>query len=458
MLEFASLFLGLVWGIQPIEMVVGDPQIVRLELRLDGRREAILAGPPWKATVDFGHLEPHRFEVIGLDREGKELARAEQWINVPRPPAEARLVVEEDERGRKTHAVLKWESVSGQPPAKVEVYFDGMRLPAAKAERFAIPPADPAEVHFLTAELAFPDGTTAHAEASFGGRFGDQVETELTAFPVRVLVEGADTEPLFGCLDGRDGRPLRVAQVERGPAEVVFVRDRGAEDLLLRLRSQVINAGMPSLRDVRRRRPLNDRDTLRFDMQLEEPDRVRFVWPNVIGAEHPTYANAWVFESSPFLTTRDGGLFYFLAFLYPDKPDGWQHLADALALSGLHASAEGRRRAAVLVLGDRKPVDRSRQTPAAVHAFLQRLDVPLHVWSAARAGKSAKDWPPARSIGNVEAVRKAVEALRQDLDSQRIVWIAGRYLASEIVMAKSRCPDFAPLSPALFHPADRAAQ
>lgn len=447
MLEFASLFLGLVWGLQPVEMVVGDPRIARLEFHLDGRRTAALAGPPWKVAVDFGSLQPHRFEVRGFDRQGAEVARAEQWINVPRPPAEARLIVEEDERGRKTHAVLKWESVGGRPPSKVELFFDGVGLPRPKGERFEIPPADSAEVHFLTADLLFPDGSTAHAEASFGGRFGDQVETELTAYPVRVLAEGAASEPLFTCVGRLDGRPLPVAQVERGPAEVVVVRDRGAEDLLLRLRSQVINAGLPSLRDVRRRRPLNDRDTLRFDMQLEEKDRVRFVWPNVIGAEHPTYANAWVFESSPYLRAKDGGLFYFLAFLYPDKPDGRQHLADALALSGLHASAEGRRRVAVLVLGDRTPLDKSRQTPEAVEAFLRKLDVPLHVWSAARAGKSAPAWPPARSIGNVEAVRKAVEELRQDLDSQRIVWVAGRHLASEIRLASERCPNFAPLFP-----------
>lgn len=447
MLEFASLFLGLVWGLQPIEMVVGDPRIARLEFHLDGRRAAALAGPPWKVALDFGSLEPHRFEVLGFDREGKEVARAEQWINVPRPPAEARLIVQQDERGRKTHALLKWESVGGKPPSKVEVSFDGVVLPAPAGERFALPPADPAEVHFLTAELLFPDGSTAHAEASFGGRFGDQVETELTAYPVRELVAGAATEQIFSCVGHQDGRPLRVAQVERGPAEVVFVRDRGAESLLLRLRSQVINAGMPSLRDVRRRRPLNDRDTLRFDMRLEAPDRVRFVWPNAVGADHPTYSNAWVFESSPYLTVKDGGLFYFLSFLYPNEPEGLQHLADALALSGLHASAEGRRRAAVLVLGDQKPLDKSRQNPAAVQGFLRKLDVPLHVWSAARAGKSAKEWPPALNIGNVEAVRKAVDALRQDLDSQRIVWIAGRHLASEIRLARERCPDFAPLFP-----------
>lgn len=451
MLEFASLLLGLVWGYQPIEMVVGDPNIVRVELRLDGRRQVVLEGAPWKTAIDFGQLAPHRLEVLGFSADGKRLARAEQWINVPRPAAEARLIVEQDAAGRKTHAVLKWESVLGEPPVSKSVSFDGVALPAGDGERFAIPPADPAQLHFLTAELIFPDGSTAHAEASFGGQFGDEVQTELTAFPVRAAQEDAPLASLYDCMKSADGQPLRVAQVEKGAAEVLFVRDAGAEPLIRRLRENAATTSMPTLRGTRNRLARSG-ENLRYDMSLEDADRVRFVWPNMLEAAHPHFEKAAFFESSPFVTAKDGGLFFFLTRLYPDKKKGNQHLADALALAGLRAAAEGRRRAAVLVAGDLRPEDHSAQTPADTRAFLDALQVPLHLWAGASQTKEAKAWaqawPASRPIGSPELVRQAVVALLEDLDSQRIVWVAGRYLASEIHLDAALCPGFLPLFPA----------
>lgn len=449
MLEFATLFLGLIWGVQPLEVVVGSPDIVKVEVRLDGQSLGVFRGPPWKGDVSFGELKPHRIEIIGFDAGHRELARAEQWVNMPKPPAEARLVIERDERGRPARALLKWESVDGSKPA-VTVRFDGQDLPVASPEQFDVPLADLGELHFLTAELVFLDGSTAHAEASFGGEFGDQVETELTAFPVRQLKPNAPVQPLYGCLTGKNGVPLKVALVERGAAEVLLVRDVGAESILRRLRNSINMRSLPSLRGMNAapRRKFGT-DYMRYDLALEDADRIRFVWPNVVGTNHPHFKNAGFFDSSPFVTAKDGGLFYFITQMYPEKKEGPQHLADALALAGLRAAAEGRRRAAVLLLGDRIPQEGSAQTAASTRAFLETIQVPLHVWAGSNVDKVAAGWPPARGFATRDLLRLAVRDLQRDLDSQRVVWVAGRYLPTEIKLVPEGCPDFAPLSAAL---------
>lgn len=446
MLEIVSLFLGLTWGPQTIELVVADPQIVQVEIRLDGEKRARLEGEPWRATVDLGQLAPHRLEAIGLSQQGLPIARAEQWINVPRPQAEARLVVDTKSEPGKVFGVLKWESVSGKAPVHLGLRYDGIPIEVERPERFELPATGLEQGHFLTAELIFPDGATAHAEVGFGGFFGDQIETELTAIPVRVVGKKADLEQLYECFSD-PSRRLRVAQVERGAAEVLFVRDRGAEEVLARLRQEANQRRVPT--EGGRTRQFYDPEYRRQELRLEPEDRVRFLWPNAVQANHPTYPNAAIFESSPFLKAKDGGIFFFLTSLYPDpdKTGGSQHLADALALAGLRASSGGRRRAAVLVVGGARPEDHSTQTPAAVRAFLDTMAVPLHVWSGAEPKAPPKGWPAAAPIGRFKQVQRAFRELERDLDSQRIVWLVGRHLAAQVRLDARRCPDFELLKP-----------
>lgn len=441
MLEFATLFLGLHWGLHPVELIVGDPAIVKVELRLDGALKASLAGPPWKTEIELGELTPHRLEARGLSSAGATLALVEQWINVPRSQAEARLVVENDQAGRKTHARLTWESVSGDKPLEIVVRFDGVELTVADPSRFELPPSDLKSPHFLTAELVFPDTSTAHAEATFGGEFGDLVETELTAFPVRILERKAADAQLFECFSDAEGHKLRVAEVDREAADVIFVRDRGAEDLLQQLRGAVARMANASMRQGRAG---GHAEYWRIQGALEKGDRVRFVWPILQPSQHPNFTHLAVFETSPVLTEKHGGLFHFLTRLYPAHDKGPQHLADAVALAGLRASAEGRRRAVVLVLGSSEPEDRSARGAEQVRVFLQELQVPLFVWMPSKK-ESAKGWPQPQAIGTPLLVGKAVTRLKDELDQQRIVWLAGRHLVAQIRFDAERCRGFAPL-------------
>lgn len=438
MLEFATLFLGLTWGLHPVELIVGDPAIVKVELRLDGELQKSLAGPPWKTEIDLGELVPRRLEARGLSESGRTLAQVEQWINVPRPQAEARLLIEADATGRKTHARLTWESVSGEKPLEIAIRFDGVQIERADPTRFELPPSDLKVPHFLTAELIFPDTTTARAEATFGGEFGEMVETELTAYPVRVLKRGAKAAELYECFVDPAGRKLRVAEVDEEAADVMFVRDRGAEDLMKALQ-------IAAARTLRPRSGIHE-GYWRTLHSLAKDDRVRFVWPILLPSNHPNFAHRAVFDTSPVLTTQHGGLFHFVTKLSSTYEGGPQHLADAVALAGLRASSEGRRRAVVLVVGSSEPEDKSAKRPEQVRSFLEVLQVPLFVWATSKKD-NVKGWPNVVPIRTPLLFERAVGKLQQALDEQRIVWLVGRHLPPQIHFDAERCRGFAPLFP-----------
>ena len=70
LLVVVSLFLGLVSGPQVVEVAVAE-RVATVELRLDGRAVGRLAGPPWRAEVDFGDaLATHRLEAVARSRTG----------------------------------------------------------------------------------------------------------------------------------------------------------------------------------------------------------------------------------------------------------------------------------------------------------------------------------------------------------------------------------------------------
>ncbi|MGB5659353.1 MAG: hypothetical protein WBO54_07710, partial [Thermoanaerobaculia bacterium] len=82
MIEFATLFLGLVFGPQQVGFLVHE-SVAAIEISLDYQVVGRLNQPPWQLTVDFGEeLAPHVLEVMAYGSSGTELDRAEQWTNV----------------------------------------------------------------------------------------------------------------------------------------------------------------------------------------------------------------------------------------------------------------------------------------------------------------------------------------------------------------------------------------
>ena len=428
-LAFVSIFLSLTLGPNEVEVLVSD-EVERVELRLDSRLVGLMKAPSWTLEVDFGHsLEPHLLEAIAFDGEEKELARVDQWINLPTPTAEANLVVDRRADGVAL-ARLTWANVMGDGPESVSLAMDGQVLEVDDPTRIPLPPHDPAQLHFLRAELEFAYNVSVVKEVTFGGSYGDELNTDLTALPV--LVESGKRRaalPDIGELQDwflSGDRPVTVAAVDEGPAEITIIRDRAAQDALERLVAG--NAARATTGAGLNRSFFASR----FDAALKDQQKLAFFWPFMVQAP----SGLWTFPPPVgWMTPQDGGVGWYLATLAPPRPPtGQQLLADAVAVAGMNSLTRNRRRAVVLILG-REPADYSRLSPDTVRRYLESLRVPLFVWSPFKNVESA--WGEVRDISNQGKFRAAVSDLATQVERQRIIWLQGRHLPQRIRLTES---------------------
>jgi hypothetical protein len=434
-IAFLTLFLGLTLGPQPIELTVIGP-VASVELLLDGAPAGRLTGPPWRGEINFGSsLVPHELVARGLDEQGIEVTRAQQWINLPRPPAEVEILLENEAAGRPAAARLTWQSLTGESPSAIAVTFDDKPLTLASGGRVQLPAWDPEASHVLTAELRFSGAVTARQDVVFGGRWGEQVATELTAVPVRLRPGQALPAPerMQGWFRA-GGRSLNVAAVDEGPAELLVVRDLAIQNALDKLLAGGSRA-RPTLNMRGAEFDQRSPDYRRFSMTLPKQDTVRLIWPvakAIAGASLPVE----LFDTSRDLDAREGGLLWFLARSIPGVGDpSRQRLADAVAVAGLQALYANRRRAVLLVLSE-QPVDTSRSDPALVRRYLEAIRVPLVVWTLGDpASPAATAWGVAEKISAVGRMQKAFSRLEQELAGQRIVWVDGRLLPQAIELS-----------------------
>lgn len=423
MIAFVTLLLGLISGVYPIEVTVGGP-VAAVEFTLDGAEADRVEHPPWVGHIDLGSdLRPHELVARALDLQGGEIAHVTQWINLPRPPAEVDIVLENDEKGAARSVQLTWQSVSGVHPTSINLTLDGEPLKVGRTGRAALPPRDLKSLHVLSAELWFPPGLTARRDVAYGGEYGSEVSTELTAVPVRVR-PGAVLPPpaeLAGWFT-LGGRPLPVAAVEESPSKIILVRVPTGNEVLDKLISPTRRPTVPALKTK---------------LRLGPDDRVRFL---SLGTSpyHSSKVPAELFDMSRELTAKDGGLFWYLTSsrLLKEPKGKKRRIADAVAVAGLQAAAENDRRAVVLVLGGETP-DSSHYAPAIVRRYLESIRVPLFLWSlygpdtpAALAwdesGKIVED------ISTLPKLEQAVVRLKAELADQKIVWLDGRHLPQAI--------------------------
>lgn len=425
MVTFVSLFLGMVFGVHPVEVLVGE-DVAAVEIRLDGELVGRLEGEPWRLDCDFGELEPRELVAVSFDAEGRELNRARQWINLPQPWAEVGVVLEKDEKGRVRAARLTWESTVGADPLQVYASLDGEPLAVEDPRRIVLPPTEAQELHFLRVRMEFPQDVSAVRELPFGGTFSDETSGDLTAVLVRS--EAKKLEP--GDLEGRlfaDGKPLRVVGVEQGPVEVVLVLDPVyvAENLPLLLRGALRQLGRKYGQNVAYPGPL--RQAFSQILTLRKGTSVRWMWPfaKLQSSRLGTYE---VFSpSQPVNAAREGLLRILTEIGLPEPRPDAQRLADALAAAGRTTSRERRRRAVVLLLSS-EPRDASQLAPEQARSYLAKLQTPLHVWWPDKKIPDDSPWGATGSTFSLAALLKAGRRLQDDLDKQWVVWVAGLHL------------------------------
>src|ERR1700694_5425626 len=138
-IAFLTLFLGLASVTVPLELSAG-PEITAIELQLDGKPVSHLTEPPWSTQLDLGaDLLPHHLVARALNDGATGVARAEQGITLPRPPAEVQILLEPPRPGTRPTVRLTWRSLTNEAPAEVTLLLDGRGLPVDGGE--AGPPA-----------------------------------------------------------------------------------------------------------------------------------------------------------------------------------------------------------------------------------------------------------------------------------------------------------------------------
>lgn len=418
MIAFASVLLGLVVGIVPVTFVVQEP-VARVEVSLDGAAVGQITHRPWTISVDLGaELSPHELVARGFDAQGHLVGEVRQRLNVPRPLADAQIVVDADGRGAK----VLWSSLLGSP-ISVGVTMDGKSVAVDASGRVVLPSYDRSTTHILGAKIGFPGNVGRDAVVLVGGGATEETRNALTAVPVRRL--GRDRLPAVDRLQGwfaRNGQPLRVLAVEHPPAEVVVVRElEGARALAkfgsLRTSTGVGPGGFP-----------NPEITLK-NPRLESDDRVRIAWPvprRVQGSSGP----AELFDQTREFTGEAAGFRSLLTGSRPvDAQSADYRTAEAVAVAGMRAFSGHARRAVVLVANDFE--DRSTLAPDTVRRYLDRIRVPLMVWSLDdRALRSA--WGTAEDVSSLNKLDKTVRRLKEELGRQEIVWVEGDYLPQEV--------------------------
>jgi len=420
-LTFLTLFLGIVSGANVVELSAGDA-VAAVELRLDGASLGRIAGPPFSTVVDLGAPpKPHELVAVGFDRDGREVARAVQKINLPRSLAEATLQLLPGKGGIGRYARLTWQCAVAPKPTRTVVTFDGRPIAAPDPSRIPLPAFVPEQAHFMRAELDFPRNLTAAAEIAFGGQNRDEARAELTA--VAVFAEAKTLPPLDAALAAR-GRPLNVVAVEEdGPAEIAIIRDEAARSPLATMaaRSFWRSTGSAAIKGVAR---------------LRRDQRARFVWPLTETFQHDVMRYE-IFPTTPDYDREAGGLLYLVTRVVAPGISPAPRLADAVAVAALSAVSRNRARAVLLVLGGSR--DGSRLSPAGARGYLQALGVPLFVWTVGPPGEEAgAGWTGATDVADVSTearFKKAADRLLDSVRRQRIVWVDGIHLPQDVELS-----------------------
>jgi hypothetical protein len=443
MIAFQTLFLGLVFGLVPVRVMVG-PTVAAVEFALDGVVVGTAHGEPWEAACRFGpNPLPHELVAIARDTNGNEIGRVRQWINLAKPAAQALAAVQPGVKGAPAVVRLSWKTIDDAAPKRFDVTLDGVPVKVKDPTGIELPPLDLARAHFLRAEVVFPKGVVARAETTVGGEIEAAAASELTA--VAVVVRPGFTLPPVESMQGwflQGGQPVRVVAVDEGYFDVAMVFD---QDCFGRFRA--ISAGYAG--------------TEIFDPNFRVFGRTRGSEPRAMGQSTTIQASSggnrlFGLWAVPTTTQELGkqevrGLFQMsfsldldidevrtliFRFPRPTAPAKAQSLANAVATAGMYATALNRRRAVVLVVGE-APADLATIPVTAARAYLESLNVPLLIWTPERriSTMNLPGWGLPDDVSTDLQLQAAMSRLGAALAGQRIVWLAGSHLPNTITIA-----------------------
>jgi len=394
---FLSRFLGLVTGEQTV-VLEPDAEVRSVALLLDDRRVSSIGAPPWSAKVDLGtELAPHELTAVGYDAAGAEVARGVQILNITRPRAELEILVDRD--GDRVSVRLEWAHYRNEKPVRAEVRVDGQVVSTTPASKpVALPKLESAALHTASAEVEFADGVVAKNELVFGGIYSEQMPAELTAVAVRNKSTRRNPRPQ-PCTFRVGGHDVTPAAVEEGGALISFVLNGQASASVRRA-----SAGKDPLFEIR-------------------GAEIRVVSPIAARAQQRT-AEAAIFPSTKITGARS----IRNVLMLRSAEAGTRRFADAVAVAALH-SLGSMRRVVVFVMGSDAMPDQSANSVAIVRRYLERIGVPLRVWSSTGPRPDlVRVWGEIDDVSTPGKLLKATLDLRHELAAQRVAWIPATVL------------------------------
>jgi hypothetical protein len=416
--------VGLVTGEHAVDVDLGrggEPAT----LYLDGEQVCLMSATSTQCKVAFGEAPHiHLLELVRRDSSGEVTGHASRWVN--RPGQEAELVIQV--APRKANGICGgkalWSHPSKRSPVLLEVTENGRILRIQEDGRsFAFPCPDADQPHVLAGSAIFPDGKRAEAVAVSGG-FGGVAEARLSAV---ALTADGDGEDPCAKVTAALGDTVKVA--ESAGFEVVFVLDPTAGYRTL-MASGWTKGMMPTTTST----------TKQFDSLVQQGSKgseanAKNSWKrsesSLIDAEKMWFvlSNENLQRANGFSQGKPNWL--LLMFNYGSaKIKGLPRIADAVAASGLVAAAGPRRRAVVVVLGNRPDKDGSGFTAEEAQNYLAEVGVPLFVL---RNGKLRDDgWPEGVPVRTMEATADALEAVKANLNRQCVTWFPGDVHLREI--------------------------
>jgi len=424
MVEFITLFVGLVLGVQQVEVTVSGP-VSKVEIRVDERLLATVRGPSWTAACDFGReLHPARLEAVAYDELGRVLDRDERWINLPGMRADAEIVGIRNDEGRVAGARFTWSSPEFEKPKKILATLDGEALKIGPPYLLNFEDIPDRKVHVLSAKFQFSPQVVLRRELVFGPGFEGSQDSGLTAVAVSLddLDELPPVDAMAGWFATADG-VLSVAAVEKPGSRVVIVRDPTAVGRLDEMLPELERRRKKARRDPRQQRKLDilGDDTAIFALS---PEPVR---PG--GRDDRAVLFPFSMRSTP---GSEGIVAAAVGTSAASLMGGPLMMSDAVAVAGLRAAEGNGRRAVVLLLGPQRE-DGSRFDPEVARRYLADLRVPLFVWDLSGPGREVPEgWGDSLPVDNLDDIVRGARRLRYRLEEQRIVWVRGRHLPQEI--------------------------
>ncbi|HEY2093772.1 MAG TPA: hypothetical protein VGJ81_18010 [Thermoanaerobaculia bacterium] len=401
-LVFLTFFLGLVSGQQTVSLNA-SPDVRTVAILVDEQKVATLQ-PPFTGTIDLGaKLAPRLLVAVGYDEKGNEVARASQVLNVPRPPADAAIVLSDGNKRAEIH----WMQRVHEKPSETLLRVDDRTIPLDASFGAALPPLDPAKPHVIEAELRFASGAVVRRDVTIaGGAYSDSVDAELTP----VIVRGdAQREKLSGCFG------VRVSAVEKSRAVVVVVKDPDPLPVLL--------AFWQEYAPPNRSQNWTQNPALLGALPLDRNTTDTILWPVMQERTRDSNPTMNVYASSgPFDAHNLGMLWAITRRNQSVNGRAPRRYADAVAVAGMMAAEQGTRRAVVLLLQPGHK-DESAHDAATVRAYLQSIGVPLHVWAINATKEQREAWGDVSDIATPKLDR-AVQQLGEDLASQSVAWVA----------------------------------